>query len=44
MCQFFWLAEGVDMKNQYIGDELPKTEGQLGQFLDLTGEFAKKRG
>ena len=44
MCQFFWVAEEVDMKDQYIGDELPKTGRQLGQFLDLIGEFTKKRG
>ena len=37
---FFWRGE---MKNQNIGDKLPKSGGRLGQFLNLRGEFAKKR-
>ena len=47
---FFWFTERSDfkggvLKNQYVGgDCLKRGGGGLGQFVDLRGVLARKRG
>ena len=41
--QLLGVGRGV-LRNQYIGCGLPKKGGGLGQFADLKGGLARKRG
>ena len=45
---FLWFTERSDfkgvLKNQYVGGDCLKRGGGLGQFVDLRGVLARKRG